>query len=111
MLAWFTLICLLLLAYISAENTKWGDSWFRTPQKYDISVLLEDNVDDNTVIGSGKPAAATVDVSDTTTEKVKRSKKKPKITKPDKDSDVTDDDGDCAYTGEYKAMPKYYEGT
>ena len=48
-LAWITAMCLLLLAYVYAENTKWDDSWFRMPTSYNISSLLEDMDDDSTL--------------------------------------------------------------
>ena len=61
LIAWITLMFLLLLVFVYAENTKWDDSWFRTPTKYNISALLEEGMDDDAVIGSsGKPSAAKV---------------------------------------------------
>jgi len=50
-LAWITAMCLLLLAYIYAENTKWDDSWFRMPTSYNISSLLEGDMDDDSTLG------------------------------------------------------------
>ena len=46
-----TLMCLLLLAYIYAGNTNWDDSWIRTPTKYNISALLEEGMDDDSILG------------------------------------------------------------
>ena len=65
-LAWITAMCLLLLAYIYAENTKWDDSWFRMPTSYNISSLLED-MDDGSTLGP---------VIETKEKKGKTSKKK-----------------------------------
>ena len=53
MLAWLTLMGLLLLAYIYAENTKWNDSLFKMPTKYNISALLEEGMDDDMTLGPG----------------------------------------------------------
>jgi len=39
-------MCLLLLAFIYADNTDWDESWFRTPTRYNISSLLEGGTDD-----------------------------------------------------------------
>ena len=47
MLAWITFMGLLLLAFIYADNTDWGDSWYRTPTKYNITDLL--NADDDAI--------------------------------------------------------------
>eukprot|EP01083_Nonionella_stella_P206241 750306_1 len=66
-LAWITAMCLLLLAYIYAENTKWDDSWFRMPTSYNISSLLEEGMDDDSTLGP---------VIDTTTEKKGKTSKK-----------------------------------
>ncbi len=41
LLASVSLMCLLLLAFIYADNTDWDDSWFRAPTRYNISSLLE----------------------------------------------------------------------
>lgn len=49
--AFLTLMGLLLLAFVYADNTKWGDTWFRTPTYYNITELLEGGGDD---VGSGK---------------------------------------------------------
>ncbi|KAL7543313.1 hypothetical protein ACHAXR_012622 [Thalassiosira sp. AJA248-18] len=76
LLAWLAFMGLLLLAFVYAENTKWDDTWFKTPNKYNISALLEEgSMDDNQVIDPGKPSAA-VEVADTTVKKGKTSKKK-----------------------------------
>lgn len=47
--AWVTLMALLLLAFIYAENTDWTDTWFRHPTYYNISELLEGGADDDLV--------------------------------------------------------------
>jgi len=46
LLASISLMCLLLLAFIYADNTDWDESWFRTPTRYNISSLLEGGTDD-----------------------------------------------------------------
>ena len=65
-----TLMCLLLLAYIYAGNTNWDDSWIRTPTKYNISALLEEGMDDDSILG---PA---VDETHPPAKKAKASKEK-----------------------------------
>jgi len=47
--AWVTLMALLLLAFIYAENTDWTDTWFRHPTHYNITELLEGGADDDLV--------------------------------------------------------------
>jgi hypothetical protein len=47
MLAWICFMGLLLLAFIYADNTDWGDSWYRVPTKYNITDLL--NADDDEI--------------------------------------------------------------
>ena len=74
--AWITFMAILLLAYVYASNTKWDDSWFRTPTKYNITALLEGDMDDDSIIniGPGKPLAE--EVEDVPAKKGKTSKKK-----------------------------------
>lgn len=47
--AWVTLMTLLLLAFIYAENTDWTDTWFHHPTHYNITELLEGGADDDLV--------------------------------------------------------------
>mmetsp|Transcript_39430 Transcript_39430/g.94839 ORF Transcript_39430/g.94839 Transcript_39430/m.94839 type:complete len:983 (+) Transcript_39430:38-2986(+) len=81
LMAWITFISILLLAYIYAENTKWDDSWFNAPPKYNISALLEGGADDDiTVLGPRKPSATAEEENATYTKKGKTSKEeKPKL--------------------------------
>ena len=76
MYAWITFMAILMLAYVYASNTKWDDSWFRTPTKYNITALLEGDMDDDSIIdlGPGKPLAE--EVEDAPAKKGKTSKKK-----------------------------------
>lgn len=52
--AWVTFMIILLLAFIYIDNTKWNDTWFRTPTHYNISALLEEDassgMDDDMVL-------------------------------------------------------------
>lgn len=72
LLAWLTFMCLLLLAFIYAENTDFEGDWFRTPHKYNVTALLE--ADDDTPVDSGKPSTA-VGVKDDVVKKGKTNKK------------------------------------
>ena len=86
LLAWFTFMTLLLLAYIYAENTQW-DSWFHTPTTYNISALLEEGADDSMTLDSGKPSPLVnpVDGGDATHDEdgAKKAAKTPKVSKED----------------------------
>jgi len=77
MLAWLTLMALLLLAYLYADNTKWDDSWFKTPTKYNISALLEEDMNNDAIIGPGKPSEPIDVVNTTATKNTKTAKKEP----------------------------------
>mmetsp|Transcript_11893 Transcript_11893/g.21446 ORF Transcript_11893/g.21446 Transcript_11893/m.21446 type:complete len:409 (-) Transcript_11893:271-1497(-) len=94
LLAWITLMVLLLLAYIYAENTKWDDTWFHTPRKYNISALLEDGMEDDIKLG---PA---VDVADIPVKKTKTSKEEKVAPTEDGPSDVLVADDIDAVSGE-----------
>lgn len=72
--AWLTFMCLLLLAFIYAENTNWDDSWFRTPKKYNVTALLE-GTDEDIPIGPGKPSIAGDDVATIKEGKTSKNKK------------------------------------
>ncbi len=87
--AWVTFMGILLLAFIYAENTKWSDSWFRTPTKYNISELLEGGMDDDMILG---PA---VEVEDAPLKgKAGKTKKEAEEEEPtvDKTDDAQDED-------------------
>ena len=75
MYAWITFMAILLLAYVYASNTKWDDSWFRTPTKYNITALLEGDMDDDSIIDIG-PGKLAEEVEDVPAKKGKTSKKK-----------------------------------
>ena len=47
MIAWITLLALLVLAATYREETNWDRAWFPGPTKYNITALLEDDADDD----------------------------------------------------------------
>ena len=73
LMAWVLFMALLCLAYIYAANTNWDDSWFRTPTKYNISALLEGDMDDDMTIDPGKTLDVVND-EDTPAKKAKTTK-------------------------------------
>ncbi len=62
MIAWITLLALLVLAATYREETNWDRAWFPSPTKYNITALLEDDADDDVSEGidvvKGKRAKA-----------------------------------------------------
>ena len=94
LLASISLMCLLLLAFMYAENTDWDESWFRTPTRYNISSLLEGGTDDYVTPDKRGKTAKNADAAEG--DGSAKVSKTAKVAKGDKEEeDYTDE----AYTG------------